>query len=88
MKKVFLIMIAALCLAAVGCTKTCQCTETATVTYEYSEDWPIPINIDPIVSSDDYTAEAKKCSDLNKESTTNSSMMGATVSTKTVIECR
>jgi hypothetical protein len=80
MKKVFLIMIAALCLAAVGCKKTCQCTETVTITYD-PDYWG---DDEPDVSSANYTKEAKKCSDLNAEANVNQLFANY----KTVVECK
>ncbi|MDR1112884.1 MAG: hypothetical protein LBL18_03900 [Bacteroidales bacterium] len=85
MKKVFLIVIAALCLVAVGCEKTCQCTVTETETYELGDGSTL---MPPDVSRDDYDAKAKKCSDLNEESSDSSTFAGITTTTKTVVECK
>jgi hypothetical protein len=86
MKKLFLIMIAALCLVAVGCKKTCQCTQTETITYDIPlGDLEDPgFNLEPDVSTATYTEEAKNCSDLNAESNTN--MMSMHMAVK--VECK
>jgi hypothetical protein len=82
MKKLFLIMIAALCFVAVGCKKTCQCTQTDTITYDSIEG---DVNeSEPSVSTANYTAEAKNCSDLNAESNSNVMSMHMTVK----VECK
>jgi hypothetical protein len=83
MKKLFLIATAALCFVAIGCKKTCQCTETVTVTYDSDEDWDF-FPETPDVSTAHYTKEAKKCADLNGESVVNSGF----AHTKGVIECK
>jgi hypothetical protein len=86
MKKLFLIMITALCFVAVGCKKTCQCTQTETITYDIPlDDWEDSgFNSEPDVSTATYTAEAKNCSDLNAESSSNIMSMHMTVK----VECK
>ena len=88
MKKLFLITIAAFCLVAVGCKKTCHCTDTVTQTWpdffddDWDDDWPFGDT--PNVSTATYTKEAKKCSDLNANATINQGFMQI----KTVTVCQ
>ena len=86
MKKLFLFVAIAFCLVAVGCKKTCNCTETATTTFDSSwmgEDLPSMFGELGTVTST-YTAEAKKCSDLDAHSTVTTGFSHVT----TVVTCK
>lgn len=78
MKKLFFIIIVATCFVTFGCKKTCECTETATITYDAEYE------MEPQVSKATYTKEAKKCSDLNADGVVNNGPMHL----RTTVECK
>ncbi|MDR3047255.1 MAG: hypothetical protein LBU51_06535 [Bacteroidales bacterium] len=65
MKKLLFILVVALFFGFVSCKKTCKCTQTITTTYpEDSDDSSMPT-----VTTNTFSSEAKKCSDLNADIT-------------------
>ena len=78
MKKLILITVAALGFTAAGCQKTCQCTDKKTTAYTGD----LPIFEKPVVSTHEYTKEAKKCSDLNEKKVDNLGTMHIEVITE------